>query len=209
MTTTNSGSSSGPPFPVDPALRLVDHHTRADASPRQQPSGRDVFEILVREHADMLIAYLRSLLGADPTVDDIFQQSMLVAWRRLSEYDRARPFGPWLRGISRTLVLEHHRRGRARATCTDPAVLAELDVRYDQVSAMPGDSFRERADRLNACMARLPEAMRNAIEMVYARGMMIAIAADALGASEEAVKKRVQRARILLAECLRSGGVHT
>jgi RNA polymerase sigma-70 factor (ECF subfamily) len=172
-------------------------------------SGRDVFEILVREHADMLIAYLRSLLGADPTVDDIFQQSMLVAWRRLGEYDRSRPFGPWLRGIARTLVMEHHRRARSRATCTDPVVLAELDLRYDQVSSLPGDTFRERAERLHACMARLPEAMRHAIEMVYARGLMLSAAADALGASEEAVKKRVQRARVLLAECLRSGGVHT
>lgn len=172
-------------------------------------SGRDVFEILVREHADMLTAYLRSLLGADPTVDDIFQQSMLVAWRRLGEYDRSRPFGPWLRGIARTLVMEHHRRARSRAASTDPLVLAELDLRYDQVSALPGDTFRERAERLHACMARLPDAMRHAIEMVYARGLMLSAAADALGASEEAVKKRVQRARILLAECLRSGGVHT
>lgn len=172
-------------------------------------SGRDVFEILVREHADMLTAYLRSLLGADPTVDDIFQQSMLVAWRRLHEYDRTRPFGPWLRGIARTLVMEHHRRGRARAVCTDPAVLAELDHRYERLAALPGDGFRERAERLRGCLGKLPDAMRHAIEMVYARGLLLAAAASALEASEEAVKKRVQRARTLLAECLRAGEVRT
>ena len=79
------------------------------------PSGREVFEILARENADMLSAYLRSLLGADSSLDDLYQETMVVAWRRLAEYDRTRAFGPWLRGIARNLVLEHHRRGRVRA----------------------------------------------------------------------------------------------
>jgi RNA polymerase sigma factor (sigma-70 family) len=166
-------------------------------------SGREVFEILVREHADMLSAYLRSLLGSDPSVDDLFQQAMLVAWRRLGDYDRTRPFGPWLRGIAQRLVLEHHRRGRSRAMSTDPLVLAELDTRYSEVASLPGDTFRERAERLVTCLGKLPEAMRQAIELVYARGLVMAAAASALDSSEEAVKKRVQRGRQLLAECIR------
>lgn len=168
-------------------------------------SGKAVFEILVREHADMLSAYLRSLVGNDPALDDLFQQTMLVAWRRLDDYDRSRPFAPWLRGIAQKLVLEHHRRGRARATATDPAILAELDLRYDRLAALPGDTFRDRADRLLSCLGKLPEAMRHAIEMVYARGLLLAAAADALDSSEEAVKKRVQRGRRLLADCIRNG----
>lgn len=168
-------------------------------------SGREVFEILAREHADMLTAYLRSLIGADPSVDDIFQQSMLVAWRRLGDYDRSRPFGPWLRGIAQRLVMEHHRKGRARPATTDPAVLAELDVRFDRVNRAPGDTFRQRAERLADCMAKLPDAMRQALDLVYARGLLIAAAAESMGASEEATKKRVQRGRALLARCVTSG----
>lgn len=168
-------------------------------------TGREVFEILAREHADMLTAYLRSLIGADPIVDDLFQQSMLVAWRRLGDYDRARPFGPWLRGIAQRLVLEHHRKGKTRPATTDPSVLAELDARFDQVNRVPGDTFRQRADRLVECMAKLPEAMRQALDLVYARGLLIIAAAQSMGASEEATKKRVQRGRQLLARCITSG----
>ena len=62
--------------------------------------ARAVFDILVHEHADMLAAYLRTLLGRDSSLDDIFQETMLVAWRRLEDYDRSRPFAPWLRGIA-------------------------------------------------------------------------------------------------------------
>ena len=170
-------------------------------------TGHEVFEILAREHADMLTAYLRSLIGADPAVDDLFQQAMLVAWRRLGDYDRSRPFGPWLRGIAQRLVLEHHRKGKGRATTTDPTVLAELDVRFDEVNRLPGDTFRQRADRVVECMRKLPESMRQALELVYARGLLIIAAAESMGASEEATKKRVQRGRQLLAQCVRSGEV--
>ncbi|HYD00738.1 MAG TPA: sigma-70 family RNA polymerase sigma factor [Phycisphaerales bacterium] len=191
--------------------------TRPDDSPADGPdapraerfshSGHEVFEILAREHADMLTAYLRSLIGADPSVDDIFQQAMLVAWRRLGDYDRSRPFGPWLRGIAQRLVLEHHRKGKTRPTTTDPSVLAELDGRFDGVNRLPGDTFRQRSERVVECMKKLPEAMREALELVYARGMLIIAAAQSMGASEEATKKRVQRGRQLLAQCVRSGEV--
>lgn len=172
-------------------------------------SGSEVFEILAHEHADMLTAYLRSLLGAEPSVDDIFQQAMLTAWRRLGDYDRSRPFGPWLRGIAQRLVLEHHRLSRSRPATTDPAVLTELDRRFDQVAALPGDTFHERVERLRTCLGKLPETMRHAIEMVYQRGLMLAAVADAVGSSKEAVKKRVQRGRQMLAECLRLGGIES
>lgn len=165
-------------------------------------SGRDVFEILVREHADMLMAYLRSLLGANPSVDDLFQQTMLVAWRRLGDYDRSRPFAPWLRGIAQRLVLEHYRKTSQAPMSTDPSVLAALDQRFEDFGRLRGDSFRDRAEKLKECLGKLPDAMRHAIELVYAHGLQISQAAQAEESGEEAIKKRVQRARVLLAECL-------
>ena len=55
-----------------------------------------------------------------------------------------------------------------------------------------------------------PEAMREAIEMVYARGLLLREIASSLGTAEETVKKRVQRARASLADCLnRMGGSTT
>lgn len=170
------------------------------------PSGREVFEILARENADMLASYLRSLLGSDSALDDVFQEALVVAWRRLSEYDRRRPFGPWLRGIARHLVMEHHRKGRVRAATVDDAVLEALDSRFDRF-ARSGEGFRQRTDQLLGCLARLPEAMREAIELVYARGLMLRQIALAVGAAEETIKKRVQRARAALAECLNDGAV--
>ena len=82
------------------------------------PDARKLFETLVREHADMLTVYLRASLGNSPDVDDVFQETMIVAWKRLDDFDHTRPFAPWLRGIARNLVLAQRRR-RGRTLCTD------------------------------------------------------------------------------------------
>src|SRR5262249_56800498 len=98
---------------------------------------------------------------------------------------------------------EHRRKDRAAATTVDPQVLAELDQRFNMVAHGSADQFRARAERLFTCLSRLPENMRDAIDLVYIRGQLMTAAASALNSSEEAIKKRVQRARQLLAECLR------
>lgn len=177
-------------------------------TPGVSRSGHDVFEILVREHADMLTAYLRSLLRGGSAVDDIFQETMLVAWRRLDDFDRSRPFGPWLRGIAAKLVLQHRRQSARSALNCDPQVLEALDARFLETAQLPGDSFRDRAERLFDCITKLPEKLREAIEMTYGRDMLLKQIAESINSSEEAVKKRVQRARQLLAECLRSSEVN-
>ena len=64
---------------------------------RTMPDAKKLFETLVREHADMLTVYLRAALGDVPEVDDLFQETMIVAWRRLDDFDQTRSFAAWLR----------------------------------------------------------------------------------------------------------------
>lgn len=174
-------------------------------------SGAGIFEILVREHAGMLTAHLRMLLPArGDLVDDLFQETMLVAWRRLDEYDRSRPFGPWLRGIASRLALAHHRqsastgRSAARARAIDPALLEAIEAQYDQVSVSSSESFRELIDQLVQCVRNLPDKMRETIELIYGRDLRVREASRSVDSNEETVKKRLQRARALLSECLRA-----
>ena len=171
-----------------------------------QPSAHQVFEILVRQHADMLTAYLRSLVARSDVVDDIFQETMLVAWRRLDEYDYSRPFGPWLRGIAVRLVLAHRRRSARDLLNCDPAVLEALEGRMRHFENAPADTFRQRLRRLRSCKDKLPNRMREVIDLAYGRGLLLKEIAPAVDANLEAVKKRMQRARHLLMDCLQLRG---
>ncbi|MEO1278637.1 MAG: sigma-70 family RNA polymerase sigma factor [Planctomycetota bacterium] len=165
-------------------------------------AGREVFEILVREHADMLLAYLRSSVDDPGAVDDLFQEAMIVAWKRLDDYDRTRPFGPWLRGIARVLVMAHYRRvGRSPEWFSD-GVLDAIDARYVRLAERPGDSFRDRIEALAECIDMLSDRLRAVIEMAYGRGMTLRAIAQATNEQEAAIRKRAQRARTQLADCL-------
>ncbi|MFZ4467578.1 MAG: RNA polymerase sigma factor [Phycisphaerales bacterium] len=163
----------------------------------------DVFAILVREHADRLLAYLRATVPSS-SVDDLFQETVLVAWRRLPDYDRSRPFGAWLRGIARNIAMDHRSR-MWRERPTDDAVLDGLDRRAAEHDHADADEFRARMARLDDCVAALPEEYRDAIHLCYRNEMPLARVATEVGSSVEAVKKRLQRARAMIAACMDEG----
>ena len=164
------------------------------------PDARKLFEALVREHADMLTIYLKSSLGNTLDVDDLFQETMIVAWRRLDDFDHTRPFGPWLRGIARKLVLAHSRK-RIRNLCS-PAVLDQLETRLTQIAAQQGDTWEDKLELVHACVKSLPEHYRTVVTHRYFRQQAIQHVSEALELSTAAVKKRLQRARSLLLECI-------
>ncbi|MFN0132496.1 MAG: sigma-70 family RNA polymerase sigma factor [Phycisphaerales bacterium] len=166
------------------------------------PTAHEVFDILARQHADMLTTFLRGLVHQHEVVDDLFQETMIVAWRRLADYDRSLPFGPWLRGIASKLVLEHRRKSARAFLSCEPEVLEGLEAEFRRFEREPADSFRHRLDRLVGCLDRLPPMMREALDMAYGRGLSLSALAAAVESTEEAIKKRVQRARQLLGNCI-------
>lgn len=164
------------------------------------PNAHKLFETLVREHAEMLLVYLRAALGNTSDVDDLFQETMIVAWRRLDDFDQSRPFGQWLRGIAKRLVLAHHRRQGARPC--DSVILDQLDSRISDLATHPGDTWQEKLALLPNCIQSLPDHFRHAVRLRYFQQQPIAQLVDSLEASEAAVKKRLQRARGLILDCI-------
>ncbi len=175
-----------------------------------EPSARDLFEILVREHGDALLASIHAIAGP-LHADDIFQDTVLVAWRRLEDYDRARPFGPWLRGIARMVALEYAARQK-RVRIASPEVMAAVERDLHAFECWAGSaaesamSFRERLTALDDCIGRLPSPYADTVQSVYRHSHTIAHLATVSGESSESIKKRLQRARAMLAECLSAKG---
>ena len=154
----------------------------------------------------MLMAYLRALCDDDDIVEEAFQQTVIDTWQALHTFDRSRPFAPWIRGIARNRLLVLLRsRGRLRRRLEQFEQL--VADRFGQIDRQPGDTFPDRVAALRDCLGRLPEGQRDAIELVYGREQDTHAAARTLGLDWETLRKRVQRARQALAECLRSKGI--
>ena len=168
-------------------------------------NSRNLFEILVRENATMLRVYLRSAIRDSAAEDDIFQETILTAWQTIDRFDRARPFGPWLRGIAAKHVLAHYRRRPNRMVLCNEVVLEALDNRMAALHQQTGDTFDEKLDCLRECMEELPELLREAVRQRYTLLLSREEMAERLGVTDEAVKKRLQRARTQLLECVLRG----
>ena len=180
---------------------------QSEQPPFDRPSltPEEIFEILVAQHTPMLTAYLRSLVWRQDVVEDLFQEAMLIAWRRLGDFDRTRPFGPWLRGIASRLAMAHRRKQARDMLSCRPQVLEALDNRFNRIDQLEGDGFRDKIQRLRTCLKLLPDPMLQVIEMSYGRGMLIKEISTAVDSSVEATKKRIQRARQKIADCIQSG----
>lgn len=164
--------------------------------------AKSLFEILVREHADMLMVYLRSVVRDAAAVDDLFQETLLTAWRTIDRFDRERPFGPWLRGIAGKLVLAWLRKTCAQPRLCDEDVLAQIDERLSQTQRLSGDTLDDKLAALRDCLRDLPDQYREAVELRYRDELKPAAITDQLQLDAETVKKRLQRARAMLLDCL-------
>ncbi len=166
--------------------------------------ARELFEILMNEHSRGLLAFIRSAVRDWTLADDIWQETMMVAWRRLDEFDRNRPFGPWLRGIAARTILARQRAQRGVYFVDDMDELDYLSSRFEQISGLQGDTLDEKLDALRECISRLSEDERRCIEGRYMHNQMPAELSRQLSLQLETVKKRLQRAKQRLQVCIES-----
>jgi len=164
--------------------------------------AKQVFELLVHEHSPMLLAYLRTQIQQRDVVDELFQETMLVAWRRLDSFDKSKSFAPWLRGIARNLLLEHYRKTKREYLLPNDEAADMLDHYMLQFDQAEGDNWQEKIAPLKHCVSRLPDNYRDAVELRFLHDQKPAAIRLRLGIGEEALKKRLQRAKKLLFECM-------
>ncbi|MEM1067538.1 MAG: sigma-70 family RNA polymerase sigma factor [Planctomycetota bacterium] len=164
--------------------------------------ARALFEILIREHTEMLVAYLRAGVRDRHAVDDLYQETVLTAWKRLEDYDREKPFGPWLRGISGKLMLAYYRKSSRGTTPLDEQALEWLNDRFAAIHSMPGDAFHEKLVALRECIDALPDSYQRPIVMRFKEERGLSEIESLLEITKETLKKRLARGKLRLAECL-------
>lgn len=64
---------------------------------------------LYRDHAPFIGRVIKRLTGDGPHVDDLLQETFIVAFKKLHTYDRKAAPGTWLYGIASRLCARHRR----------------------------------------------------------------------------------------------------
>ena len=63
---------------------------------------------------------------------DVFQEVVVVLWRRYERYDRGRPFLPWAVGVATRRLKEEYRKMRRRPGLLPDGELEELAAAHEE-----------------------------------------------------------------------------
>ncbi len=173
--------------------------------PRGGPSSVSVkdhprrLEGLARTVGTDVLAYLTRRTTPVCDAADLYAQVLSITWRRMcSVPDDDREALAWMIGVARG-CLANHRRGQTRRQA-----LADR-LRRDLVEAITMPDLVERMDAERA-LAMLSEDDQELVTLVYWEGLTSALAAQVLGISPDAARKRLERARVSLRSELSPSG---
>ena len=166
--------------------------------PRMDAGG---FEALVRLHHRRLLAYALALTRSPHAGEDLVQDALLIAHRDLAKFDSSRDFGAWVRGIVRMKYLEWTRAHRTERL--DLAVLDAIEHQHQAWDRAAEEGREDAATAVRDCIGKLGPHLGETLELFYRAEEPCTAIAERLGTTEVVVRKRLQRARESLAECIR------
>ncbi len=173
----------------------------ADLMRRVVEGDERAFGALMRRHKEAVYRVARRQLGDAEEAFDIVQQVFVSAWRNAERYDPARSLPAWLFAITVNACRDQRRRRAVRsfffrAAPLDGPGAAQVADEAERIDART--ERREALQRVEAAIAALPEALREAFLLYAMEGLSQKEAAEALRVSPKAVETRVARARRLI-----------
>lgn len=156
----------------------------------------------VRDHQGGLRAFLRMIGVARDAVDDLAQETFLVAYREWGSFDPHQDLGKWLRGIARNLVRNELRKSSRRTRLLQEEVTQHL-LQASESAADEGLTFEERDfHALRDCVEQLPQKSRQLVSGKYCDEWNATFLADQLQMSATAVRLALMRIRRQLRSCI-------
>ena len=158
------------------------------------------FEILVRRNHRRILGYAIAIAGDEDAARDIVQDAFLVAWEHLDDFDTSKDFGAWVRGIVRNKFREYVR-SQKHVTIEDD-ILEAVESQHRHWDKREAETDQSMFAAMHGCLGKLPELLSQAVNLFYLQRLSGAQVAERVGADEATIRKRLQRARVSLADCI-------
>jgi len=168
----------------------------------QQSSDAGVFSELVSRYQRELYNYLRRFLGDATLAEDVFQATFLQVHLKRDVFEEGRKFRPWLYTIATNQAIDAQRRNRRhrRLSLNQPQSSGDsVGTLIDLVAGNASDPSlaaegSEQSDWVRGEVEALPEPLRNAVNLVYFKGMKYRDAAKVMSVPVGTVKSRLHAA---------------
>src|SRR5687767_10928541 len=165
--------------------------------------NRELFALLVKRYERELYSYLRRYLGDAEMAEDAFQAAFLQVHLKCQHYEAGRAVRPWLYTIATNQAIDAQRRNRRHrmvsldragvTTGDDVGKLLDLLVSHE-ASPTARHTAMERQAWLASAVEKLPEGLKDVVNLVYFQEMKYRDAAESLGIPVGTVKSRIHAA---------------
>jgi RNA polymerase sigma-70 factor (ECF subfamily) len=162
---------------------------------------RDYFLQLLSASENRLRAFILGALAAADDRADLFQDVVLILWRKFEHYDNRRPFLPWAMGIAVLRMKEEYRRSARRPCLLEDDHLERLAHALE--SGAPDAPVSAEEEALADCLASLPSRSAALIQRRYYDHLSIEALSQENGQSAAAIYQSLSRLRRGLADCIR------
>ena len=175
----------------------------SDRALAERAAGGDhvAFAVLVERHIRSVTTLALAATGNRELARDIAQEAFIEAFKRLGGLRQPGSFVAWVSGIARRKAIY-----AVRSAVKNPETPAGLDIGKARLDdALSPDEAADASERRGIVLetvSGLPGDVKEVLMMRYVADLSNGEIAAALEVSVEAVEKRLERARELLAEAL-------
>lgn len=160
----------------------------------------EALEILVRRYANLLLTFIRRMIGDHHRSEELFQDVFVAVWRKRKQYQMPRSFKGWLYAIALNTCRVEFRRRRITILPFRPEELPASPLESDA----PGEVLiaTEHATLVVAAVKALPIKQRAVVALRTWSGLSYREIAVVLGRSEGNVRALMHNALLALREKL-------
>jgi RNA polymerase sigma-70 factor (ECF subfamily) len=165
---------------------------------RPEADDTAAFMALLMQHRHRLYAFIAKQLVNPADVEDVFQRTSIVLWKKMSTFDPDGSFFHWACGIAFNEVrnfLTVQRRSRLQFDLELVELLAQEAAEEESLS-------ESRLDALRRCLAQLSDRQQSILQQCYAGPECITAVAEQLGRERTALYKQLARLREKLLACI-------
>lgn len=155
-----------------------------------QAGETPAYEKLLAELIPYLRRFVQRRLLNAAAVEDVVQNVLIAIHRARASYRAERRFTPWLHAIARNAIVDQARQQLRRSR---REVSLEADGVGEPAAAAVEPSNSPLSPELEDALGALPDAQREAVELIHLHGYSVAEAAERVGATKAALKVRAHR----------------
>lgn len=149
-----------------------------------------------------LYRFIMTLLPQPADADEVFQETIIVLWRKREQYEQGTDFLAWSRVVARYEVFRYLRQNRHDKVGLNEMAMTKI-AEVNEARAKTLDEEATRHEVLAGCIGKLGTEEREIIRQRYYQNQAVEMIAKKFGKAQSTIYSALTRARGQLADCMK------